>query len=316
MFETPYQTTLLNQYDTGKTKRILEEAYIINHRDMKPLVKPDVVKDTELLVLNDPTHTNNIPLFDQPMLINIDPTSSSKETTRFVIDCRKLVSINRGELKVSKPHTYKALVLGGILTQHWYFNGSSRLKSLSKFPVKVFSNWLAMSVTRKLNLDEVAQVRASVIFGYYFLCLFEELATYDAREYLDEDSLYSFALKIGYATGLRTNDVINIIKEIPTMQNVHDLEKALKEFGGSDRFRIFNPAFLYSMTNRTGMFGVTPDTIAAAIEYPPIFYSMIYTAATEKGHQKSEIGSIVHNHRNNNDLQQCVNSLKDIVKYG
>lgn len=303
MFSTPYQTTVLKDFNIAGTKLQLEQLYITNKANLEPTEKYKSVAD-KVLVLNTGNEANNIPLFSNPILINTDPTANGNEYNRFAVDCRAFTNRNKdGELVVTKPAAYHLTILNAVLANAWYHEGPERFTSISKFAVKVFSHWITSTIARRLNIDEIAQVRANVIIGYYFLCMFEEFKAYDAREMLDDDKAYIFAVKIAYASGLKINDALNIIKEIPTMSSIHDLEKALKEFGGSERFKLFNPAFLYTLIGRTAIFNASPEMIYASLEYPPAFYMMVYISAVEKGYNKSGIGSVVHNYRNTEDVK-------------
>lgn len=313
MFSIPYQTTPLKDHDVAKIKNKLEQAYLLNKNALTPLSLPDEEYGDRVLALISSEEDKTVGLFSNPVLINIDPASNKPDNNRFVVDCRGYTARQKtGEVKVTKPAIYKIAMRAGILTDAWYHQGVERFTSISKLPTKVFSNWLATAISRKLNIDEIAQVRVNIIIAYYFLCMFEDLPEYDTRTFLDDDKAYIYALKISYASGVKNMDVIRIIKEIPTMSNIFDLEKALKEFGGSERLRLFNPAFLYTLVSRTALFGVSPEMVYCSLEYPPIFYMMMYIAIKEKGYNKSNIGSIVHNLRNTEEVKHFVRMVEVI----
>lgn len=315
MFSTPYQTTVLKDFNIAGTKLQLEQLYIRDKESLVPAEKYQEFTD-KVLVLNTGIDSTNIPLFSNPILINTDATSNNNKYNKFIVDCRAYTTRNKdGQLVVTKPAAYHLSILNAVLANAWYHEGPERFSSISKFPVKVFSHWITSTIARRLNIDEIAQVRANVIIGYYFLCMFEDFKAYDARELLDDDKAYIFSVKIAYASGLKINDTINIIKEIPTMSSIHDLEKALKEFGGSERFKLFNPAFLYTLIGRTAIFNASPEMIYAALEYPPAFYMMVFISAVEKGYNKSGIGNVVHNYRNTEDVKYFCRMVNDIADY-
>lgn len=304
----------MKDFNTAGTKLQLEQLYITNKEILEPVGNYKELSN-RALVVNTSEHAANIPLFSNPILINTDPTANNNEFNRFVVDCRAFTNRNKnGEIVITKPAAYHLTLFNAVLADAWYHEGPTRFTSISKFAVKVFSHWITSVIARRLNIDEIAQVRANVIIGYYFLCMFEEFKPYDARELLDDDKAYVFAIKIAYASGLKINDALNIIKEIPTMSSIHDLEKALKEFGGSERFKLFNPAFLYTLIGRTAIFNASPELIYASLEYPPAFYMMVYISAVEKGYNKSGIGSVVHNYRNTDDVKHFCSIVNDIAR--
>ena len=185
---------------------------------------------------------------------------------------------------------------------------------MSKFPTKVFASWITGTLASKLNLDELAQVRTSAIVAYYFVCLFGDYPDYTEGHLLDDDESYTIGLKVAYATGLKVQDAIEMIKDIPTMRNVNDLSSALKQHGGSDRYRQINTALIYTLLGRFGMNGMTPETVITAIEFPPLFFAIIYIAATERGYNKSNIGNIVHSLRNANEVKSFITEINSILQ--
>lgn len=314
MFTTPYQTTPLKDVNITDIKHGIEQELIMNKSSLFPLLDIMGNRPDSILVLNDASSTSNIKLFSCPMMVNTN-NGNTTDDQQVVIDCRGLTSKQRdGSIKVLKPHVYQNMLITALLTERWYFDGPNRFASIAKYPTKLFSNWLTSTVARKLNIDEYAQVRANTIFAYFFLCQFENVAPYKAQRYLTEEKAYSYAIKVSYATGLSTVAALDIIQQIPTMQTVHDLDLALKEHGGSERFKHFNPAYLYSLIARTSFHGVHPDLVYACVEYPPILYMMIFIAATEKGYNKSDIGNIAHGHKSNPDLQYFLQVVKNLIK--
>ena len=307
MFKTPYETTTLSNYQLASTRAAVEQAIIENNGHFKPLIDIYSYANEHVLTINDPTTIGDIPVFSQPLLINTDVISDKPESKRFVIDCRNITDKRKdGSLHVSKYNIYKNHLIGAALSNYWFHNGFDELANNNKLSTKVFANWVTGVLTRRLNLDELAQVRTNAIVAYYFLCLFENYPSYSAGEKVDDDKLYTMAIKVAYATGLKTQDAVTILSELPTLCNINDLSTALRLHGGSDRYRQVNTALIYSLLGRTGMFGITPETIVAALEYPPLFMGMVYIAASDRGYNKSDIGNIVHLMRLGEDVKHYV----------
>lgn len=317
MYQAPYETTTLSNYDVTKIKNEIETEIVRRELTFEPLLD-DIPYATEyVLTINDGSKTEHIPLFSQPMVVNVNPTSNDPSNNRMVIDCRGYTTTSRDGLVTVKKHAqYKNHLIAGALSSYWYFDGHVSMFNMSKFPTKVFASWITGTLTNKLNLDELSQVRTSAIIAYYFICLFNNYPEYSEGHLLDEDELYTIGIKVGYATGLKVHDAIEMIRNIPTMKNINDLSSALKAHGGSDRYRQINTALLYMLLGRFGMNGMTPETVIAAVEYPPLFMAIVYIAATERGYNKSNIGNIVHNLRNMNDVKTFVNETRDILQGG
>lgn len=315
MFQTPYETTTLLNYDVTKIKNTIEQELVRGTEGFEPLISYYPYIDEYVLAISDSDNNGHIPLFSQPLIVNTKPITNDPKHNRFIVDCRGFVSKSReGMLNVKKPAQYKNHLIGAGLSSYWYFNGDNSLLNISKFPTKVFANWITGTLTNKLNLDELAQVRTSAIVAYYFICLFGDYPEYSEGHLLDDDESYAISLKVAYATGLKVQDAIEMIKDIPTMRNVNDLSTALKQHGGSDRYRQINTALIYMLLGRFGMNGMTPETVIASIEFPPLFFAIVYIAATERGYAQSNIGNIVHSLRNAADVKNFVTEINDILQ--
>lgn len=315
MFKTPYETTSLSNYDITKTKNIIEQELIVSPDAFEPLMSDMKYASEYVLTINGSEKTNHIPLFSQPLLVNTQPVRNDNDHNRLIIDCRGFTSVGRdGVISIKKPAQYRNHLIGAGLSNYWYFGGDVSMLNMSKFPTKVFANWITGTLANKLNLDELAQVRTSVIVAYYFVCMFSDCPEYSEGYLLDEDESYVVGIKVAYAAGLKVQDAIEIINNIPTMKNVNDLSAALKQHGGSDRYRQINTALIYTLLGRFGMNGVTPETVIASVEFPPLFFAIVYIAATERGYNKSNIGNIVHGLKNMNDVKNFISEINSILQ--
>lgn len=315
MFKTPYDTTTLFNYDVTKIKHAIEQELVRGTEGFEPLVDSYPYARDYILAINDADNNAHIPIFSQPLLVNIHPINNNPDDNRLIVDCRGFTNKSReGMIALKKPAQYKNHILGAALSMYWYFNGEGAMLNISKFPTKVFANWVTGTLTSKLNLDELAQVKTSAIVAYYFICLFGDTPEYSEGYLLDDDESYAIGIKVAYATGLKVQDAIEMIKDIPTMSNINDLSAALKQHGGSDRYRQINTALIYTLLGRFGMNGMTPETVIASIEFPPLFFAIVYIAATERGYNKSNIGNIVHNLRNANDVKNFTTEVTNILQ--
>lgn len=315
MFRTPYETTTLSMHNVVKIKNEIELVVVNDSEQFESLDNHYEYVNENVLVLNDAEDYSHIPFFTQPLVVNTRPIANNSDYNKFVIDCRGFVSKSKdGVTVIKKPAQYRNHLIGAGLSTFWYLEGNRHLLNIAKFPAKIFSHWITGTLASKLNLDEIAQVKTSAIVAYYFLCLFENFPAYAERQLPDDDKIYDMGIKVGFATGLKVADAIELIREIPTMATINDLSTALKEHGGSDRFKQLDTPLLYMLLGRFGMNGLTPETVLTSLEYPPLFLAMIYIAATERGYNKSPIGNLVHNMRNMNDVKTFTMEITRILK--
>lgn len=315
MFKTPYETTTLSSYNVTNIKNEIEKELVRGDTDFEPMFNGYPYVNSYVKVINDSADYGYVPLFSQPLIINTNPVINKPDDNRLIIDCRGFVSADRdGKLSIKKLPQYKNHLICAGLSTYWYFDGANAMLNMCKFPTKVFASWITGTLASKLNLDELSQVKTSAIVAYYFICMFNDFPEYSESYKLDEDESYSIGLKVAYATGLKTQDAIEMIKDIPTMRNINDLSAALKQHGGSDRYRQINTALIYMLLGRFGMNGMTPETVIASIEFPPLFFAIVYIAATERGYNKSSVGNIVHNLRNLADVKSFTSEISDILQ--
>ena len=315
MFKTPYETTTLLNYDVTKIKNTIEQELITSPDSFEPLLTSLKYASEYVLTINNSENSGHIPLFSQPLLVNTQPVRNDNDHNRLIIDCRGFTSVSRDDITtIKKPAQYKNHLIGAALSNYWYFGGETAMMNFAKFPTKVFANWVTGTLTNKLNLDELAQVRTSAIVAYYFICMFSDCPEYSEGYLPDEDEAYVIGIRVAYATGLKVQDAIEMIKDIPTMKNINDLSAALKQHGGSDRYRQINTALIYMLLGRFGMNGLTPETVIAAVEFPPLFFTIVYIAATERGYNSSNIGNIVHGLKNLSDVKSYVAEINNILQ--
>jgi hypothetical protein len=164
MFKTPYETTTLSNYDVTKIKSTIEQELITSNDTFVSLNTSLNYANEYVLTINNAENNGHIPLFSQPLLVNTQPVRNDNDHNRLIIDCRGFTSISRdGIVSIKKPAQYRNHLIGAALSNYWYFGGESTLMNISKFPTKVFANWVTGTLTNKLNLDELAQVRTSAI---------------------------------------------------------------------------------------------------------------------------------------------------------
>lgn len=314
MFKKPYDTSLMSLYRNEKSIQLIEHQLAKDIKAFKPIDNQYAYANDYVRCINETDMLEDVPLFSLPMLVRNNAYDKDDVTESFVIDCRPYSSKSRdGDIGVSKITAYQNALIIGSLTDYWYRNGPKSLTVSNKIPVRVFTSWITGTLAKRLNLDEIAQVRTSAIVAFYFLCMFADLPEYKQNHFLNHDEAYTYAVKVAYSTGLTTLDALNIITTIPTMNKLDDLASAIRDHAGSGRCRNLNSGLLFNLLGRNSLNGMHLEVIHCALEYPPIFYAMVYIAAKHRGYNKSDIGNFVHQIRNAEDVKHFIQTMDNIL---
>lgn len=315
MFILPTDTTALKNFDTDKIIQGVHQEMVLSKPNLTPLI--EVRKPAQIFTLNNTSLDANIPLFNVPLLVNDDPLHAAKSDGRMMVDVRPYVSVTRaGELKVSKEAAYKNAVLVGELCQHWQLSEDNRREMYmhSHMPHMVFTEHVGGTLARKLNVDNYAQVRSSIIIAYYYLCLYHDYKPYTAGVLLDSNIVYKFAIKVAQVCRVNQSVVIDVISQIPTMVSIQCLCSALRDHGESERFRTIDTATIYAILARQSIHGFSTENVCAALEHPAVYSALSFVAATEYGYNSSAIGNITQNYRNSTTVKSFTDYVKNLLK--
>lgn len=310
MYKTPYETSGMVVYDNKANIELIEHELVRDESLFAPAFTDYEYANRNIKCINHSDGLEKVGILNLPLLVERDTYNQEDDRKVFLVDMRPFVSVDKsGKVNVSKISAYQNNLIIAVLSDIWYKKGPKSLTVNNKVPLRVFTRWITNILGKRLNIDEIAQVRVSAIVAFYFLCLFNDLPKYEESKYLSDDEAYVYAVKVSYATGLSTADALNIITSIPTMQTVQDLTHALRDHSGSDRCRQLNVAVLYNLLGRNTLNGLNRDAVYCSLEYPPIFFAMVYIAAKHRGYNKSDIGDFVHQIRNMDDVKHFVKSV-------
>lgn len=282
MFKSPYSTTVTSGHRINNIQTQLSQA-LVEDRLFHPVVPG--VSSLYAVYGKDPI-TQQIDAFTHP--INI--TRQSTELT--VIDLRsygnQVTPVEQG-LQVAKIGAAALLVKQALLQIIWQKSPES-FQPLVDLPLAVYASWIGGSVSRHLNLDAATSIDVRILAGWFFMCQFLDQADYDRQN--GEDFLASKATKVARNLRVPIENVLGAINRVGFLGNLSAFAEALRTHG-STRLDRMNVLMLTQMLGGS-WFGSanSREMVSVALEFPPMFYGIVHSAATEAFYKKAIIAEV------------------------
>lgn len=281
-----YKTVACRSYDTKKIEYEARRAYIEGtSRHISELNLHGTNSAFSLFNICAVTEkSGNVPPFSQPILL---PRDGHDTSPIVAIDIRPFVSYKRdGGLKISSPSDLDFLILRAGATVYWNSDGAQDLASVGDFPVLVYSRWVSESISRRLALDPDAQMRISIIAAYFYLCQFRK------AEDITETVKMRMVARVARATNVNAERCMVVLDDVEPMSGLEDFLTQLSKIDNV-RMEKLNAGLLVGITS-TGWFGANAqENMAVALEYPPAFISILYSALNHRGYHRAMFTKLV-----------------------
>ena len=291
MFKQPYDTTMGARAPITKIKNELISQFLLGELHSVPMKgstkdrhsRSDHDEDA-LAIYEIPVDDKHVVALYAPVVID---TTDGPVT---VIDTRPYMRRSReGVDVIADGLNYRALVREAVLTDVWYRENGQGFSSLGPIPLRVFSRWIADGVARRLALTPADQLRVSCVAAYYYLCLMrEESDPEDAeRDLLGRVNVISRALN------LPANYVHDTLVNLSHLNSLEDFVSALKATPElSLRMESMSPAIIYTLLGGSWFGARKRFNVEAALEFPPSFLTMLYTAYTDRSYHSCYLAKL------------------------
>lgn len=303
MFETPYQTTPCKRFDMSKA--------VIGVRKLEineELIQPPGAHTGVVMIK---PQTGDFPPFSQPLTRNEIPTLNAS----VVLDGRQLL---RADGRAVKDDILAHAVLVGNMTSAWYNPTPAQagfrkdLLNLGEFPAKVFASWLGQGIALRLSLDLAQSAMLRAVIAVYYIQLFNPLPDEATDDQLD--TLLVRAIKV--IPGVDYDTLSQLLGRVPRMEDINDFIAFVKKVIDSPRTEqlnvtLINTALGYSWGPQYR------EAVAVALEYPPVFMSLLYTTCKQRSYTKTGLGKIVERviyRDNDREFVKNVNHLMTVER--
>lgn len=277
MFAEPYETSVLRSYPVNKLKDQVEVQFIEGALAPVMIQSAERADPNEQVLFEILPGNKDIDLLQAPLLFN------TREGARVVIDSRATKRAGRHghEATVASPTDFRFAKESAILSYLWANEGPVAFSQMGELPIRVYARWVSEGISRKLGLDPGDFLRLQIVAAYYYVSSFMAEAPNPQR-------VVGAASLIGRALHIPMDKILPVIGECGQMANVNDLVNAMK--GGesaSPRLEHLTAGFVYTLLHPTWYGAHKAITVSIALEYPPVFLTMLLSAYTERSYHSS-----------------------------
>ena len=316
IFNTAYETTtgagFKSNYD-NIIKQLQMGIIKVNFTDNnRRIVKEDFgdCKNPAATVLTNLTPEEaTIPGFPFPILFN-SPTKDKESNSYVVFDGRSFITGSNldavGQLNVRLSSEYNLNKALTILTAYWCTGKYNDFKFLSKTPTAAYASLIAESIARRFGLDPKDQLIISIVAAAFYSNLFNEQTT------LTENQKIAMVPNIVGATFSRSDLVFEVLDKITDLSNLKDMIDGIKIATENPRLDDLNVGVLITIISGN-WFGTNGKAlISVAMEHPPTWVTLLYSAFTERSFKNSGLSKIVDKYRSNKGEIEFARAMKNL----
>lgn len=292
MFLTPYHTTagkgMLNE--ANKIVNIIKS--VIGYNEGIVTIYPGTNNDGCIKAICHSDYTKKIPDFFHPIAvkdgseydvwIDAKPFSNPRQNSWDKIDFKNMTD------------NYFAITKAK-LTHYWLNININDIRTFSPLPAAIYATYVSETLARKFSLNIEQQLRLAVHAGFFYFNLF---FTDDEIKHKLQNKPEEFVAFV-----LKSNKMLNekIVIEVLEIYQEEDLAidsidrfcSLCEKITGSVVFTDFTQTAYYAILNG-GWFGLgARESVAIALEYPPIWVTIISLALNERTYRNSPIAKIV-----------------------
>lgn len=291
-YRTSYETTIGSSLVVKPIEKAVVEACIrdmlynqhlniINTLDVRPIV-----------VMGLYASESNIPLFAHPLYL------PNVQGYQFLcLDIRPFVRKERLEVDdwskippIRNTTEYQFARDRFILNLAWLTGATHQLQSQFPLAGTVFAGWLSELISRQYALDPRDQVALFCLSYLHYQSLFQESPD------LDEETRQAAVIHIIKTTpapgALIRECVDGILSKGYALGTINGYCDAVRDYLQNVRLEKFSAGVLVTLTGQS-WFGLNAkEILAVALEHPPTWMAIVYTALQERTFRNSNIAKL------------------------
>lgn len=183
--------------------------------------------------------------------------------------------------------------------------------SFNDLPMTVYGSWTAMNTGRRLDLspDVTAKVMMTMQLFYTLRGFTGELKPQEKQ---------TLAMALSRKLRVDLNAHFQLIENMSheSYANLTGILQFITDQHWSARLDNLKSADLFNILRTSWLGGANPiSMVTTAVEFPPAFISLVYTAAQHRFYQqKTPIGQVVKNLDRGNIVKAFIYSLRDLIE--
>lgn len=223
-----------------------------------------------------------IPLFTHPItILNFNNSNYICTDLRFFV--RKDAEVDSIEKSIKNRTEFNFAKSRAILNSIWLNQGEAKIKNGLSFAGLVYAKWLSEVIAKNYALDFKDQTTLAVISHFFYQSLFT-----GKTEFTDEDR-ERMAPQTIKATQAPAEYVFEVFEKITHMRDINDYCSAVSTILENVRLEKFNLAILLTIVKNSWYGTNAKEIIQVAVEHPPTWCAIVYTALNERTYSSSMI---------------------------
>lgn len=297
MFLSPYQTTACSSYPASDLKNIqhaLTQAFIRDELVQATTPKGALIKGVYVV----PPYVKDIKSFSMPLefetvngkAVAVDVRGFTKET-------------GETSFKIVSGSEYEGAVLRAAMTLLWMQGGAADMRRWNEIAARVFIRLLCETIVRRLNLSANDQQAVYVTCGLFYFSNFSEPS-------IDVAEKERVAIAVSRVARISPQTVMQILSEdYAPITDLDSFADALRVLVKNPRLEQVNSAFIITLMGGFWYGGNARQLMSVSLEYPPIWYSLIYQALTDRSFRGSQLSKMVDMENRNNSGAQFIRDV-------
>jgi hypothetical protein len=312
-FDDSYHTTAGAVNHTQKLETALRESFIKEGSTFPTLNVESVGDYKPGFITGFRESESEIPLFTHPIMIkNIGTVNYLITDLRYYIRKNNEGAVEASSAVVNQNVKNKTefnfAKTRAVLNLVWLNRGADEIKNTLGFAGIVFSTWIAEAISKAYALDYNDQLKIQVLASFYYQSLF-----IDDRLF-DEDTRQKMAIHTIKAARVNPSYIDDIFKQIEAMDNIHDFCEYVKKITENVRLQHFNFAMLLTIIRNSWYGTNSKEVISVALEHPPTWIAVVYTALNEKSYKSSMIYRIAERQSKNGASHEFNKAFTSLVQ--
>lgn len=228
----------------------------------------------------------DVPKFRSPYWIDkADDNNPHKDTNYLIIDMR------------SQTNSEQALTrLFATLTAGWEDVAvNETYQTFTALPLRTFAQWVARSLSVRFDFSLEEQNRAAIYAALYYLCLGSSVT-----ELFNSRNEAKTVAKLAAATNLPAtlvqevcaNTDSDLFGDDDEPTSIYVLIALLQSISPQTKAVVSLPSLL-AVTNRSWVGDNGPTLCTLALEYPPVFLALVYSAVKDNSYQQTTMAKLL-----------------------
>lgn len=308
IYYTPYQTTMGSIVVLDEITKTIKMAFIKDNINKVNLgVKP--LSHMEMVFITGTFQSEaDIPLFTHPLEVVYNGK------TYLCVDMRLFISnmLGRTTLADMDNHIknrveFNFVKTKAILTLAWLNKGQGHIKNGLGFAANVYSALVSQLISRAYGLDYGDQLLIQIVACYFYYSLF-----YD-DEMITKDLIQSWVIHTIQITKADSSLIESTFNKITKCNSMATFCETVKSVCVNSRLHDLNVPVVLTLVKSTWFGANAKEIMSVALEHPPTWVSMVYTALQERSYKNSNIYQYAERLGKRGLAEEFIRSYSDIV---